>query len=332
MPRLYDSNIMKNIILILATIFLVSCKQQPQFVRITGLALGTYYLVSYYHPTGQNYQAEIDSILREFLFVASLHEPESEINAVNNNVDIALSPMFQDLFNKAVFISEITDGAFDFTVGPLVRSFGFWNVAREELTDEQIADMQKLIDFRGIQIVDDRIVKRNPNIKIDFNGIAKGYAVDLVGQFLESRGIETFLISIGGDALGRGIRPNGNCWRIGIETPAETYLSRQEVETVVPLCNAALLTSGTTRRYFEVDGRRFSHTIDPTTGRPVEHSLLSVSVRDTYAWRADGFATAFMVLGVERSLELIRNLPTVEAFFISAGDDGNFVITQSDGF
>lgn len=323
---------MKKILLIFITAIVVSCTQQPRFVRFSGQALGTYYLVSYYHPTGKSYQVEIDSILREFLFVASLHEPNSEINAVNNNVDIELSPMFQDLFNKAVSISEITDGAFDFTVGPLVRAFGFWNVAREELTDEQIAEMRNLIDFRGVQIVDGRVVKRNPNIKIDFNGIAKGYAVDLVGQFLESRGIETFLISIGGDALGHGVRPNGNCWRVGIETPAETFLSQREVETVVLLCNAALLTSGTTRRYFEIDGRRFSHTIDPTTGRPVEHSLLSVSVRDSYAWRADGFATAFMVLGVEKSLQLLENLPDVEAFFISSGDNGAFVITQSAGF
>ncbi|MCL2414786.1 MAG: FAD:protein FMN transferase [Bacteroidales bacterium] len=323
---------MKNIFFVFIAFFAVACTQQPQFVRISGHALGTYYLVSYYHPEGKNYQAEIDSILGEFLFVASLHEPKSEINAVNNNVDIVLSPMFQDIFNKAVSISEITDGAFDFTVGPLVRAFGFWNTEREEMTDEKIAEYLELVDFRGIQIVDGRAVKRNPNIKIDFNAIAKGYAVDLVGEFLESRGIEIFLISIGGDALGRGVRPNGNCWRVGIETPAETFLSRREVETVVQLCNSGLVTSGTYRRYFEQDGRRFSHTIDPTTGRPVEHSLLSVSVRDTYAWRADAFATAFMVLGVEKSLEMLKNLPGVEAFFISSGDNETFVITQSEGF
>ncbi|MCL2412714.1 MAG: FAD:protein FMN transferase [Bacteroidales bacterium] len=323
---------MKNIFLIFITIFIVSCTQQPRQVRFSGFALGTYYLVTYYHPEGKNYQSEIDSILREFLFVASLHEPKSEINAVNNNVDVVLSLMFQDIFNKAVSISEKTNGAFDFTVGPLVRAFGFWNVEREVMTDEKIAEMLKLVDFRGIQIIDNRIVKQNPNIKVDFNGIAKGYAVDLIGQFLESRGIETFLISIGGDALGRGIRPNGNCWRVGIETPAETFLSRREVEVVVSLCNAALLTSGTYRRYFEQDGRRFSHTIDPATGRSVEHSLLSVSVRDSYAWRADAFATAFMVWGVEKSLQKLEDLPGVEAFFISAGDDGTLVITQSDGF
>jgi len=323
---------MNKFFIFFALIFAVSCTQQPQFVRFSGNALGTYYLVSYYHINGKSYQAEIDSILREFLFVASLHEPKSEINAVNNNMDILLSPMFQDIFNKAVSISEITNGAFDFTVGPLVRAFGFWNTEREEMTDERIAEYLKLVDFRGIQIVDGRIVKRDPNMKIDFNAVAKGYAVDLVGEFLESRGIETFLISIGGDALGRGVRPNGNCWRVGIESPVETFLSAREVETVVQLCNAALVTSGTYRRYFEQDGRRFSHTIDPKTGRPVDHSLLSVTVRDSTAWRADALATAMMVLGVEKSLQLLENLPSVEAFFISAGDDGTLVITQSEGF
>ena len=324
---------MKNIFFILITIFAISCTQrQPQLVRFSGLALGTYYAVSYYDINGKNYQSEIDSILQAFLFVASLHEPKSEINAVNNNVDIELSPMFQDIFNKAVSISEITGGAFDFTVGPLVRAYGFWNREREEITDEKIAEYLKLVDFRGIQIVDGRMVKRDPNMKIDFNSIAKGYAVDLVGEFLQGKGIETFLIDIGGEVLGKGRKPNGDCWRVGIEKPAETALSDREMKTIIYLCNAALATSGSTRRYFEKNGRRYSHMIDPKTGRSVEHSVLSVSVRDSTAWRADAFATAMMVLGVEKSLLLLENLCGVEALFISADDDGGFVVTQSNGF
>jgi len=323
---------MNKIIIFLTLIFAVACTQQPQLIRFSGEALGTYYAVTYYDINGKNYQAEVDSILKAFLFVASLHEPKSEINAVNNNEDIVLSPMFQDIFNKAVSISEISDGAFDFTVGPLVRAYGFWNRAREEITDEKIAEYLKLVDFRGIRLVDGKIVKQHPGIKIDFNAIAKGYVVDVVGQFLEEKGIEAYLIDIGGEVLGKGRKPNGDCWRVGIETPAETACSDREVEAIIYLCNAALATSGSYRKYYEKDGKRYSHTIDPKTGKSVEHSLLSVTVRDSETWRADAIATAMMVLGVEKSLKLLEKLPGVEAFFISAGDDGSFIITRSDGF
>jgi len=301
-------------------------------IRFSGEALGTYYVVTYYDMEGRNFHVEVDSILREFLLVASLHEPKSEINAVNNNEDIELSLMFQDIFNNAVLISDITGGAFDFTVGPLVRAYGFWNREREEITDKKIAEYLKLVDFRGIRIVDGRAVKRNPNIKIDFNAIAKGYVVDLIGSFLTTQGIEAFLIDIGGEVLGKGRKPNGDCWRIGIEKPAETSVSDREIETIVQLCDAALATSGSYRRYYEKDGRRYSHTIDPKTGKPVQHSLLSVTVRDVVVWRADALATAFMVLGVEESMQLLERLPGVEAYFISAGDDGTFIVTQSRGF
>jgi thiamine biosynthesis lipoprotein len=324
---------MTKITIFFALIFAIGCApKQPQLVRFSGEALGTYYSVTYYDKEGRNFHLEVDSILREFLFVASLHEPKSEINAVNNNEDIVLSPMFQDIFKKAVSVSEISDGAFDFTVGPLVRAAGFWNTEREEITDEKIAELLKLVDFRGIRIVDGRAVKRDPNIKIDFNSIAKGYVVDLVGDFLEAQGIQTFLVDIGGEVLGKGRKPNGDCWRIGVEKPSETSLSDREVKTIINLCDAALATSGNYRRYFEKDGRRYSHMIDPKTGKSVQHSLLSVTVRDSTVWRADALATAFMVLGVEKSLQLLEKLPGVEAFFISAGDDGVFVITQSEDF
>jgi thiamine biosynthesis lipoprotein len=324
---------MKKHAIFLAFFFAVSCMQkQPQLVRFSGEALGTYYAVSYYDFEGRNFQNEIDSILKNFLLVASLHEPKSEINAVNNNEEIVLSPMFQDIFNKAVSISELSDGAFDFTIGPLVRAYGFWNKQREEITDKKIAEYLKLVDFRGIQLVEGKIIKRHPDIKIDFNAIAKGYVVDLVGGFLKEKGVETFLVDVGGEVLGRGRKPNGDCWRVGIEKPAETCDSDREVETIIYLCDMALATSGSYRKYYEKDNKRYSHTIDPKTGKSVEHSLLSVTVRDSTVWRSDALATAMMVLGVEKSLQLLEKLPGVEAFFISAGEDGTFVITKSEGF
>ena len=321
---------------LLALVFILtlfaSCKKTPKMVRFTGNALGTYYVVTYFDTNNRDFQKEIDSILSDFLLIASLHNPNSEIVAVNNNTDIELSPMFQDIFFKAQSISELTNGAFDFTVGPLVNAYGFWNVERIDITQEMIDKFLKLVDYRSVHIENNKIVKHNPGILIDFNAIAKGYAVDLIGDFLEQQNISSFLIDIGGEILGRGRKPDGSCWKVGIEQPALDSLSERKVEYVIDLCNAALATSGNYRRYFVKDGVRYSHTIDPISGKPVFHSLLSVTVRDKYVWRADAFATAFMVLGVEKSLELIENLKDVEAFFISSESDGSFSITKSKNF
>ncbi|MDR1950784.1 MAG: FAD:protein FMN transferase [Bacteroidales bacterium] len=322
---------MKHYFLLLS-LFLVSCAKQPQLVRFSGEALGTYYEVTYYDISGTNYQSKVDSILKAFLFVASLHEPASEICAVNNNENIVLSPMFQDIFNKAVWTSEFSDGAFDFTIGPLVKAYGFWNKQREEITDAKIAEYLNLVNYKGVQLVDGKIIKQNPNMKIDFNSIAKGYSVDIIGEFLEEKGINTYLIDIGGEVLGKGRKPNGDCWRVGVEKPAETADSDRKVETIIDLCNSALATSGNYRKYYEKDGKRYSHMIDPKTGKSVEHTLLSVTVRDSTTWRADALATAMMVWGVEKSLQMLEKLPNVEAYFISAGNDGTFVITKSKGF
>ncbi|MDR2907271.1 MAG: FAD:protein FMN transferase [Bacteroidales bacterium] len=322
---------MKHLIFLLP-ILLVSCAEQPSLVRFSGQAQGTYYTISYYDEDGTNYQSQVDSILDAFNFVASLHEPQSEICAVNNNDDIVVSPMFQDLFRKAVSISEVSDGAYDFTIGPLVKAYGFWNKQREDITDAKIAEYLQYVDYSGIQLIDGKIVKADTNMKFDFNSIAKGYSVDIVGQFLESKGLETYLVDIGGEVLGKGLKPNGDKWRVGIEEPAKTDVSDRKVETVLELHNLALATSGTYRKYYEKDGRRYSHTIDPTTGKSVEHTLLSVTVRDTATWRADGLATAMMVLGVEKSLKMLEKLPGVEAYFISACADSTFVTVKSKGF
>ena len=322
---------MRHYPLLLLTLF-VSCAEKPRLVRFSGEAQGTYYAISYYDMERRNYQSEIDSILDAFNFVASVHEPLSEINAVNNNAETPVSPLFQDIFNKAVWARDVSNGAFDFTIGPLVRAYGFWNKAREEITEENIAAYLKLVNYRGIQLVEDRIVKQHPDMKIDFNAIAKGYAVDMLGAFLESKGIETYLVDIGGEVLGKGRKPNGDCWRVGIEKPAESADADREIETIIDLCNTALATSGSYRKYYEKDGRRYSHTIDPNTGTPVQHTLLSVTVRANETWRADALATAMMVLGVEKALQLLEHLPDVEAFFISADDNGGFVVLKSRGF
>ncbi len=324
---------MRKILFVFTLVFAVACTQQePQLVRFSGEAQGTYYAVSYYDENATNYQPQVDSLLDAFNLVTSLWEPNSEICAVNENKEMSVGTIFQDIFEKAVGISELTDGAFDFTIGPLVKAYGFWNKQREAITDAKIAEYLQYVNYKNVQLTDGKIVKTHPEIKMDFNAIAKGYAVDLLGKFLADRGVETYLVDMGGEVLAKGLKPNGKKWRIGIEEPAETANSDRKVESVLELENGAIASSGTYRKYYEKDGKRYSHTIDPKTGKPVEHTLLSVTVRDTAVWRADAIATAMMVLGVEKSLQLLEKLPGTEAYFISAGDNGALEIKKSENF
>ncbi|MDR2511518.1 MAG: FAD:protein FMN transferase [Bacteroidales bacterium] len=299
-------------------------------IQFLGEAQGTYYAVTYSDGENRNFQPEIDSILMNFDQVASLWEENSEISKVNRNEDVELSDMFIDIFNKSEEISKMSGGAFDITVGNLVKMYGFWNKQREEITEEKINYYLQFVGYQKVKIENRRVVKESDSIKLDFNAIAQGYSVDVVCDFLDSKGIENYLVDIGGEVKGRGNKgrsthqqhdsflQNSNVWVVGIEKPSETADDDRMVQLKVPLQDASIVTSGGYRKYFEKDGKRFSHTIDPKTGKPIAHNLLSVSVLAKDAWYADALATVFMVMGVEKSQEIIKQLPDVEAYFISA--------------
>jgi FAD:protein FMN transferase len=319
------------LIIIAFTFFGCHEKQSVQLKRFAGQAQGTYYAISYYDKNAVDYQIQIDSLLNEFDMTASMWEPNSIISAINNNdTGIILNNAFIEIFNQAFEVSEKTNGAFDITVGPLIDIWGFGTKDRSKITQVLIDSLLPLINYKAVRLKNNKLIKDNPAIHIDFNAIAQGYSVDLLANFLESKGIKSYLIDIGGEVFGKGKKADGSYWRVGIEKPSNNSEQR-ELEAKVFLHNKALATSGSYRKFYIENGIKYSHTIDPTTGYPVTHSLLSVSVLSNDATTADAFATALMVLGLERSLEFLKENKELAAFFIYSDNNGNLKTFATEG-
>ncbi len=318
-------------IIIVFTFFGCQKKQSMQLVRFAGEAQGTYYAISYYDKNAIDYQPQIDSLLNEFDMTASMWEPNSIISSINNNdTAIILNNVFIEIFNKSFEVSEKTNGAFDITVGPLINVWGFGSKDRSKITQALIDSLIPLINYKAVRLINNKLIKDNSAIHIDFNAIAQGYSVDLLANFLESKGIKNYLIDIGGEVLGKGKKADGSFWRVGIEKPSNNN-NQRELEAKVSLHNKALATSGSYRKFYIENGIKYSHTIDPATGYPVTHSVLSVSVLANDATTADAYATALMVLGLERSLKFLKENKELAAFFIYSDKNGNLKTFATEG-
>lgn len=298
----------------------VSCHRQPAMQKniLQGETQGTYYAITYYDAQGRNFQPEVDSILRDVDHSMSLWIDNSLISRINKgDTSVMLDDHFIYNFLLSKEVSAATDGYFDFTVGPLVSAWGFHRKNRLEMTAQMVDSLKQLVGFNKVRLEKKRIIKDDPRITIDFNAIAQGYTVDLIAEMLDEKGVEHFIVDIGGEIVARNRKPDGSPWRVGIETPAENKEDERKVETVVRLENKGLSTSGSYRKYFEKNGKRYSHTIDPKTGYPVEHNLISVTILAENAAVADAYSTAFMAMGIDKALEIIPYFGGgIEAFFI----------------
>ncbi len=311
---------MKKILVFIVALSAFACGHKQEMTAIDGTALGTYYSIKYFDNENRNFQPQIDSLFHAFNQSVSLWEKGSVINRVNDNEDVELDAFFIDIFNKSQEISAITDGAFDVTVGALVRVYGFGNAERSPEEIRKIDSLLMYVNYKNVHIEDKHLYKFHKNTQLDFNAIAKGYCVDLVGRFLQERGVENYLVDIGGEVLAKGIKPNGDLWIIGIEKPAENAAAEQQVQQRLSLTDCAVATSGNYRKYYEFEGRRYAHCISPKTGEPVRHNVLSVTVLAKECWRADAYATAFLVMGLNESLKILEQHPELGAYFIYADD------------
>ena len=296
--------------------------QGPQQVNIRGVVFGTYYSIIYYDDDGRVFQRGIDSLFSDFNSSLSFYDPNSLLSRVNRNEEVYVDDYFKVVFERSQQISRETHGAFDASVLPLVNAWGFGFSERAHMTAEKVDSMLEFVGHQKVRLENGRIVKDDERVQLDFNAIAKGYAADLVGQYLESRGTHTYLVEIGGDLVAKGVKPDGKKWRIGLEIPAKDMTAEQQWDYLVEVQDIGLATSGDYRRYHEVDGQRYSHTINPQTGRPVAHNLLSVSVFAPDAMSADAYATAFMVMGFDAAIEFVEARDDLEAYFIYSYDDG----------
>ena len=312
----------------------MSCVKQPQKTVLQGLAQGSYYAITYYDEQGRNFQQGIDSIFHAVDLSVNLWVDSSVICKVNRNEEVELDQIFIDNFNIAQQAAELSGGYFDPTISPLVAAWGFGVGNGERITEngKLIDSLLQLVDYRKIRIEDGKVIKDNPAMQLDFNAVAQGYTSDLIAAFLDGKGIKHYLVDTGGEIMAKGGKPDGKPWVVGIEKPAENMDDERVVQTRVPLRDKGLVTSGSTRKYVERDGKRYSHCIDPTTGWPVDHQVLSVTVLAENATWADALASICMVMGMEKSLELIKTMDGVEAYYIFVNDKGELETFATEGF
>jgi thiamine biosynthesis lipoprotein len=295
------------------------------------MVFGTYYSIKYESPNGADLQQEINAELKKYKLIFSHYERESTISKINNNQDVKPEPEFIACFEKAMQISEITNGAFDITAGPLVNAWGFGPEDRKKMTQEKVDSLLEFTGFQKIKLVEGKILKDFPEMKLDMSAIAKGFTCDLIGKFLLEKGCENYMVDIGGEVVAKGKNDRGTVWTIGIREPIENPL-RNDLNAILQLPDMAMATSGNYMNFYEENGKKYAHTIDPKTGYPVQHSLLSATVLSGDCMTADAFATAFMVLGKELGIEIARQVPGLEIYFIYADENGENQIYASEGF
>ena len=315
--------------------FLSGCadKKELKVFKMSGAAQGTYYAITYCSDNNENLQPAVDSLLKQFDKSVSSYIPTSVISRLNNNdTSVTADPIYETIFKKSMGVSASTDGAFDVTVGPLVEAWGFGFKKKEKVDKAMVDSLLPLVGYRKVQLSKGKLIKADPRIQIDFDAIAQGYSSDWLAWFFEKKGIQNYLIDVGGEVLAHGSKPDGQLCSVAIEMPSKNSEDERKIQAILTMKNRAISTSGSYRKYYEENGVRYSHTIDPSNGYPVRHNLLSVSVVANDCITADAYATAFMVMGLEKSKEFLAKNSEMEAYFISDDQHGGFTIFYTPGF
>lgn len=319
------------LLIVISTLF-VSCNQKTfKKVQFTGAAQGTYYSITYFDEDARDFQLEVDSILDAFDQSVSIYQANSIVSKVNRNEDVELDDWFIGNFELSQKISKETDGLFDITIGPIANIWGFGTFERPNSIDpNKIDSALQFVGFHKIKLQGGKIIKENPHMQLNFNAVAQGYSVDVLAAYLESNGIENYLIDVGGEIFAKGRKPNGDKWKIGIEIPEEGAEERF-YNKIVSVENEAVATSGNYRKFYEIDGVKYAHSLNPKTGYPVRHSLLSATVIASTAGKADAYATAFMVMGVDKTLDFVKDRPDLKVYLMF-DENGEIKTAMSDNF
>lgn len=309
------------ILLIVGTVLIIRQQHTIPFMRSEGIIFGTTYHIAY--QCDSDLSAGIKAELEKVDVSLSPFNPQSIITAVNQNQDVKLNDMFLAVFQKAMSISEDTEGAFDITVAPLVNAWGFGFKNGKRPDRHQVDSLLQMVGYKKVKLRDGKVVKDDPRIMLDCSAIAKGFGTQVAAEFLRHRGVKNFMVEIGGEIVTSGVNDNRLPWRIGVTKPVDDSLSvSQEMQTVLNVTDKAMATSGNYRNFYYEGGRKFAHTIDPKTGYPVQHSILSATVLADDCATADAYATSFMVMGLERAKKVLERHPELMAYFIYSDERG----------
>ena len=316
------------LLLIVGTIVIL--KKQPPFRTNEGMVFGTIYKITYQH--NDDLQNEIKAAMMEVDNSLSPYNPNSIITRINHNEDTVLNEHFLHVFNLAQQISTETEGAFDITVAPLVNAWGFGFKHSIDIDPNVIDSLRQFVGYQKIKLEDGKIVKEDARTMLDCSAIAKGYGVDRVARLLDQKGVQHYMVDIGGEVVLKGKNPRMKTWRIGINKPVEDSLSvNQELQTILEVSGVGMATSGNYRKFYYKDGKRYAHTIDPRIGTPVQHNILSATVIAKDCTTADAYATAFMVMGLEEAKAFCEAHPELHAYFICDGEGDSYEIFATPG-
>jgi FAD:protein FMN transferase len=324
----------KKLFILAAGLFLslAACvSRKNQEIRLSGEAQGSTYSIIYVDADMRNLQPSMDSIFQMIDMSMSTWASASMISRLNKGEAISPDTHFKKVLDKSAEIYRLSKGIFDPTVGPLIEAWGFGFKKHEAIPDSlEINRLKNLVGLDKVDLESNFLKLPEQGMRMDFNAIAQGYTVDVIADFLNENGISDFMIEVGGEIRTSGLNKNNKSWRIGIDKPVDIGESRP-LQVIIKLSDKALATSGSYRKYRMDNGIRYSHAVNPLTGWPVEHSLLSVSVIGDTCMDVDAWATVFLILGVEQSKAIIAPL-NLEAYFISESGDGKLKIDMTDGF
>jgi len=315
-------------------LFLNACQtKKSEYTKISGFAQGTTYNITYENSTNQDYSEAIDSLLKAFDKSCSMYDSTSIISRINNNdPTVEADDWFIEVFRKSAEVSALSGGALDITVGPVVHAWGFGNAPIAKHDKAYIDSLLQYVGMDKVRLEGRKVIKKYPGVSLDVNAVAQGYSVDVVSQFFEMRGIKNYLVEIGGEVRCKGTNAKNNFWRVGIDKPNDDNIAPGgELQAIIELNNKSLTTAGNYRKFFVENGVKYGHTIDPKTGFPAKNTLLSATVVCDDAITADAWDTAFMVLGLEKSKELLKKLPGIEVYFIYSNAKGEYEVFYSEG-
>lgn len=298
-----------------------------QYFRHEGKVFGTYYNIQYEGDSAL--QADIETAFVRFDNSLSMFNPQSIISRINRNEDTKTDEYFEQMWEEAQRVSRESGGAFDITIAPIVNLWGFGFMNREQITGEKVDSLLKLVGYEKITLRAHRIYKSDSCIMLDAGAVAKGQACDIIASLLREEGCSNYIVDIGGEVVAKGKNANGQPWRIGITKPKDDPMGQsKELEDIIESENICMATSGNYRNFYYEGNQRRSHTIDPRTGYPVQHNLLSATVVSTSCMRADALATACMVLGETKGMEMIEHCGDTECYFIVSQGDSTIVKTS----
>ncbi len=300
----------------------LSCKKRAEYLSLEGFTQGTTYRIVYSPDISHSPAAVVEDLLHKIDSLMSVYNPSSLISAINRNENVVPDTLFIEVFKCSKEIFELSGGAFDITGAPLFEIWGFGLKRRDSVTTQMIDSILNFVGMDKVELSGGKLIKKDQRVTFNMNAIAQGFTSDFIAREFDNLGVKNYLVEVGGEIFCKGVNSKGKPWRVGIDKPVEgNIIPGEELQEVLEISGKGLATSGNYRKFYEENGVKYSHTIDPRTGYPVRHSLLSATVVAKDAMTADAIATFFMVAGLEESKRFLNSNPDIDAYLVySKGD------------